>query len=359
MEGINGSVNGLLEAQTQIWNHHLSFIKSLVLKCAVQLEIPDAIHNHGGRPMTISQLASALSIHRTRVRHLHQLMRFLVHSGYFAEQETSPGDGQEKGYVLTDTSRLLLKDSPLSQRPLVLSIGHVMTKSWDYMSQWLQDDSQGIPTPFVMAHGKTVWEHARDEPRFNDSFNEVMASDSVLSTSVVINKCRGVFEGLNSITDVGGGTGCMAKAIAKEFPDMECAVFDLSHVVTGLKGSKNLKFIGGNMFDEIPHSDAIMLKWVLHDWNDEDCVRILKRCKEAVSRKVIVIDMVLEEKKKSRDQDNINIETQLLYDMQMMAQVTGEERNEKEWAKLFIDAGFSSYKMSHVLGLRSLIEVYP
>ncbi|KAH0639577.1 hypothetical protein KY290_036844 [Solanum tuberosum] len=62
--------------------------------------------------------------------------------------------------------------------------------------------------------------------------------------------------------------------------------------------SKNLSYVGGDMFKFIPSADAILLKWVLHDWSDEECIKILKKCKEAIPSKekggkVIIIDMVL------------------------------------------------------------------
>lgn len=98
----------------------------------------------------------------------------------------------------------------------------------------------------------------------------------------------------------------------------------------------------------------------LHDWNNEDCVKILRQCKEAVTKngrkgKVIIIDMVIE----NQNEDEKSIETQLFFDMLMMVLVTGRKRNEKEWAKLFLNAGFRDYKITPILGLRSLIEVYP
>jgi hypothetical protein len=103
-------------------------------------------------------------------------------------------------------------------------------------------------------------------------------------------------------------------------------------------------------------------QWVLHDWSDEDCVKILKRCKQAITSKgqqkvgkVIIIDMVRE----NQNGDEGSIETQLLFDLEMMVAVGGMERNEKEWAKLFFDAGFLNYKIHPVLGTRALIELYP
>ncbi|KAK9192647.1 hypothetical protein WN944_003340 [Citrus x changshan-huyou] len=78
--------------------------------------------------------------------------------------------------------------------------------------------------------------------------------------------------------------GTAAKAIAKAFPKLECTCFDLPHVVNGLESDLvNLKYVGGDMFKAISPADAVVLKWILHDWNNEECVKILKKCKEAIT----------------------------------------------------------------------------
>ncbi|KAI4322735.1 hypothetical protein L6164_022401 [Bauhinia variegata] len=348
----------LLKAQTHIWNHIFSFINSMSLKCAIDLNIPDIIHNHG-KPMPLSELISALPTHPSKTRCIYRLMRILIHSGFFALAKIADENDQlEEGYVLTDASTLLLKDNPLSVAPFLLAmLDPILTKPWYELAIWFQNED---PTPFDTAHGMTFWEYAGNEPRLNHFFNDAMASDARLVTSVVIEKCKGVFKGLESLIDVGGGTGTVAKSIAKAFPQIECTVFDLPHVVEGLQGSGNLKYVGGDMFEAIPPADAILLKWILHDWNDEECIKILKKCREAlVSKntkgKVIIIDMMMENEKG----DDESVETQLFFDMLMMVLVTGKERNEKEWAKLIFSAGFSDYKITPVLGLRSLIEAYP
>ncbi|CAN4117561.1 unnamed protein product [Withania somnifera] len=187
-----------------------------------------------------------------------------------------------------------------------------------------------------------------------------MASDAKLVMSVVMKYSKDVFQGLNSIVDVGGGTGTVAKSIAKTFPNLQCTVFDLPHVVEGLEGSDNLSYVGGDFFVSIPHADALLLKWILHDWSDEESVKILKKCKEAIPSKenggkVIIIDMMVDNK----IGDDESIETQIFFDMLMMVLVTGRERTEKGWSKIFFEAGFSDYKVTPILGLRSLIEVYP
>ncbi|XP_014503060.1 probable O-methyltransferase 3 [Vigna radiata var. radiata] len=157
--------------------------------------------------------------------------------------------------------------------------------------------------------------------KVNHLFNDAMENDTRLISSLMIEKCKGTFTRLKSLVDVGGGTGTMAKAIAKSFPKMQCIVLDLPHVVAGLQGAENLKYVGGDMFEAIPPADSILLKWIMHDWSDEECMKILKKCKEAIRKegkkgKVIIIETVMDDEK--RDDDDEFVETQLLFDILMM-----------------------------------------
>ncbi|KAJ7964118.1 O-methyltransferase [Quillaja saponaria] len=350
----------LLQAQAHVWYQVFNFINSMSLKCAINLGIPDIINNHG-KPMTLPQLIAALPIHdNSKSNCVYRLMRILIHSGFFSQQKISENDTEEEGFVMTNSSKLLLKDHPLSVTPLLhFALDPILSKPWHCMSDWFKSDDL---TPFDTAYGMNFWDYAGHVPKLNRFFNDAMASDAGLTANVVIEKCKGVFKGLESLVDVGGGTGTMAKAIAKEFPHLYCTVFDLPHVVADLEsGIDNLKYVGGDMFQAIPPADAILLKSILHDWSDEECVKILKKCKETVASKgkkgkVIIIDMVIMENKKGDDK---SVETQLCFDLLMMVQTTGRERNKKEWANLFSIANFSDYKITPMLGLRSLIELYP
>ncbi|KAE8683230.1 Trans-resveratrol di-O-methyltransferase [Hibiscus syriacus] len=325
------NVNELLEAQTHVWNHIFNFINSMSLKCAVELGIPDVIHNHG-KPMSVTELVSALpTLHPSKACNIHRLMRMLVHSGFFALQKLSD-DAQEEGYVPTTAS-----------------------------PAWFENDDR---TPFDTAHVKTFWDHGFHDPKLNNLFNKGLANDSRLVTTVLIEKCKGIFNGLNSLVDVGGSKGTVAKAIADAFPHLDCTVFDRPQVVAGLQDSGNLKYVGGNMFEQVPPADAVLIKWVLHDWNDDECLKILKQCKKAISSgkeggKVIVIDIVLKKNEKVNDEVFNLIETQLFFDMVLMALLGGKEREEEEWAKLFFSAGFRDYKITPIMGMRSVIEVFP
>ncbi|KAL3632300.1 hypothetical protein CASFOL_025284 [Castilleja foliolosa] len=352
------STHELLDAQAHIWNHILNYINSMSLKCALQLGIPDVIHKHG-KPMSISRLADALSINDRKSHGLRRLMRILTHSKFFAKVKI-PND--ELGYCLTSASRLLLRDEPFSIAPFVLAmLDPMLIDPWHNVSEWFRNDTA---SPFVAHHGMMLWELLGHDEGGNRLFNEGMASDARCVASVLTKECRHVFEGLGSMVDVGGGTGMLAKGIAEAFPELECIVFDLPHVVDGMEGSKNLRYVSGDMWECVPHADAVLLKWTLHDWDDEDSVKLLKKCKEAINPsknnggKVIIIEMVLVDDKEEEEHDKAT-ETKLFFDMLMMVEVTGKERTEKEWAKLFYAAGFSTYNITRGLGLRSVIEVFP
>ncbi|RDX76814.1 putative O-methyltransferase 3, partial [Mucuna pruriens] len=345
----------LLRAQIHIFNQTFSFISSMSLKCAIDLCIPDIIHKYG-QPIPLSRLIASLPIHPSKTCFVYRLMQILTHSGFFSKCNVTENE-LEVSYELTDASRLLLKDHPMSMTSLLqLALDPILMNPCHQFSTWFTNED---PTPFHTQNGMTFWDYARREPKLNHLFNDAMTNDTRLISSVVIEKCKGVFKGLESLVDVGGGTGTMVKTIAKSFPQLKCIVFDLPHVIDGMQGTENIKYVVGDMFEAIPSADSIMLKCILHNWNDEECLKILKKCKEAIAYKdkgkVIIIDVVIGNEKGDSELD----ETKLFYDMEMMVLVTGKERSEKDWVKLIFSAGFNSYKITPILGLKSLIEVYP
>ncbi|GMH07277.1 hypothetical protein Nepgr_009117 [Nepenthes gracilis] len=338
----------ILEAQAHIWKHSFSYVNSMSLNCIIELGIPDAIYKYG-KPMSLSILASTLFINSEKIQSLSRLMRIVAQSGFFYAEKYIAQDGnEEEVYQLTKVGQLLLKENPLSMIP--------------FLSKTLIEKR----VKFQSSHGSTTWEFANHKQEFKEHFNEAMASDSMLIAACLfynsdeINFGKRLFEGLNSLVDVGGGTGTMTKAIASACPQLSCICFDLPHVVAGLKNYTNVTFFGGDMFKAIPQADAVLLKCVLHNWEDKECVKILKLCKEAISNsntggKVIIIDIVTGH----QIENHKLLEVQLFFDLQMMALTRGKERNESEWNKLFVDAGFSEYKITSKLGARSIIELYP
>ncbi|KAF7803395.1 trans-resveratrol di-O-methyltransferase-like [Senna tora] len=349
----------LFQAQYHLYKHTYNFMSSMCLKTALQLNIPDKIHSHG-RPMTLPELLLALQIDSAKSGHVYRLMRLLVHSGFFVTTKVTNPQGEkeeEEGYDLTPSSRLLLKHNVPTLSPFVQAMFHTaLVHTSEFLGDWFQGKEL---TPFHTANGMGFWDYLSQNQEFNTLFNEAMISDSSMM-NLVIKDCKSVFEGLNSLVDVGGGKGAASRIISESLPNMQCTVLDLPHVVENMSDSSNLKFVGGDMFQSIPSADAILLKLVLHAYSDEDCVKVLKKCREAIAGKgkegkVIIIDIVINEKNDGHELK----EAKLLFDVVMMVCVTGKEREEKEWEKLFLQAGFSHYKITPIFGLRSLIEVYP
>ncbi|KDP21022.1 hypothetical protein JCGZ_21493 [Jatropha curcas] len=347
--------NELFQAQCHIYKHMYHYMESMSLKCVVHLGIPDIIHKYK-RPVTLPELVSALQIPPTKENCLQRVMRILVHSGFFAAKKIH--DNQEEGYVLTPSSSLLLKESPTSLSTFVVAmVDPALITPWFSLAENFKGNEL---TPFETCHGNNFWDYGKKNPEFISSLNEAMACDSRL-VSLIVKEHKEMFKGVASLVDVGGGTGTLARSIADAYPDMKCTVLDLPQVVANLPESKNLKFVAGDMFRSVPSAQAVMIKSVLHNWSDQACIKILKLCRESIPNKdeggkVIIIEMVINEKK-----DEYQLaETKLFADMQMMLLCPGgRERNEQEWARLFLEAGFNHYKITNTCGLNSIIEAYP
>ncbi|CAN0896587.1 Probable O-methyltransferase 3 [Linum grandiflorum] len=348
----------LLEAQTKVWDHSFGYINTMAVQCAIELGIPDVIHKH---PLTLGELVAALEIPPTKSSFLSRLMRMLVHLGYFVLEE------EEEKYRKGPLCDFLVKENSFNARSFLLFLNDpVMVNPWRHLSSWFR--SNASPTeqpPFTMAHGgKKLYEVTSSDPRFAQLLYDGVGKDSLLFSKALVVKCKSSFEGFNSLVDVGGNTGITAMAIADAFSDIDCTTFDLPHVVSGLEpGTRhNFKFVGGDMFKQIPSADIVLLKWVLVDWGDESCLEILKQARKAVTQaegrvgKVMIIDHVLGHESWS---DKASTGTLLCIDMVGLACVEGVVRTEKQWAKLFSDAGFSKYTISPVHGIRALIELYP
>ena len=112
---------------------------------------------------------------------------------------------------------------------------------------------------YETALGTTLWGLLEKEPTYLTLFNEAMASDSQM-VNLALKNGTSVFEELDSIVDVGGGTRTTATIICDAFPKLKCVVLDLPHVVANLTRTNNVSFVGGDMFKSIPQADAVLLK---------------------------------------------------------------------------------------------------
>ena len=163
------------------------------------------------------------------------------------------------------------------------------------------------------------------------------------------------------IADIGGGNGAMLRCILTRFPAPRGLLVDRDDVVRAIQSvdllAGRIEAIGGSFFDCIPSGANIyMLVRVLHDWSDEDCVRILRTCRTAMGQNsVLLICEQIQEPDPAQGQA-----TGYLVDTQMMAMFgSARERTEHEFASLLSD---SSFTLQHVISTQSpvwIIEAAP
>ncbi|CAL5032803.1 unnamed protein product [Urochloa decumbens] len=357
------SPQDLLVALSELQNHLLGYVKSMALKCAVDLRIPDSIHRRGGAA-TLADIVADTEIHPAKVPDLKRMMELLSTSGIFTATAAKDSSGiGDVMYGLTTACRFLVGRCNLS--PVVpFFVSPPIVSSFFSMSDWFRKEPGvgGGGSLFELAHGCSLREMASKDAAFSSLLNHSMAADSQLFLEVIILDKGRIFRGLNSLVDVGGGHGAATQVIARAFPRIKCTVLDLPHVVGQVTASEdgNLSFIAGDMFESIPPANAVLLKNILHDWSDEDCVKILQRCKQAIPArnaggKVIIIEMV----RGSAQGDRRISEMEDIQNV-FMLHISGVERGVNEWKKIFSDAGFSDdYKIMPVLGPFSVIEIYP
>ncbi|TVU13582.1 hypothetical protein EJB05_40642 [Eragrostis curvula] len=356
------SPQDLLVALAELHSHVLGYVKSMALKCAVDLGIPDAMHRRGGAA-TLTDIATDAAVHPAKVADLRRLMELLSTTGMFTVTNGEGTGADDSGAVvckLTTACRFLVGSLNLS--PMVPFLVSPPVVSFFFsMCDWLRSEPAVAGSLFEQARGCSQWEMASSDATLNRILNDSMVADSKLFLEVIILDKGRVFRGLSSLVDVGGGHGAATQVIATAFPRIKCTVLDLPHVIgQDVTGDGNVNFVAGNMFESIPPENAVLLKNILHDWGDEDCIKILQRCKEAIPArnaggKVIIIDMVI-----GSAQGNRKIgEMEASQNMFMMC-INGMERREDEWRKIFSDGGFSDdYKIMPVLGPYSVIEIYP
>ncbi|XP_039013145.1 acetylserotonin O-methyltransferase-like [Hibiscus syriacus] len=338
-------------AEVDIWNYVFGYTKMAVVKCAIELGVADVIENHGS-PMTLSDLAAVLRCEPSR---LHRIMRFLVHYQVFKQEPT----GQHSmGFSLTPLSRLLVKHGENTMAPFILlESSPIMLGPWHSLSARVLES--GNISPFEAANGMDLWSYTEANPGHSKLLNDAMACAARLATPAIIEGCPEVFDGVESLVDVGGGNGTALSLLVKQFPRIRGINFDLPHVVAAAPKFEGIENVGGDMFVSIPHANAVFLQWTLHDWDDEECIRILKKCREAIPEdkgKVIIADAVLEEDNKGNELEF----ARLMLDMVMMAHTNkGRERTRKEWDYVLRESGFTRFNVKSIQAVKSVIEAYP
>lgn len=166
------------------------------------------------------------------------------------------------------------------------------------------------------------------------------------------------FSGAALITDIGGGNGEALRRILARFPQPRGLVFDRDDVVAAIAPEARLggriSVTGGSFFDSVPKgADIYLLVRVLHDWSDEDCVRILRNCRKAMTgdARLLVVDQILE------PDPTVGAPSGYLVDTQMMAMFgAARERTASELDELLTASGFALSRVRPTPSPVSIVE---
>ncbi|KAI4322649.1 hypothetical protein L6164_022322 [Bauhinia variegata] len=354
-KGLNKEEEEDLIGQAECWKIMLSFTDSVAIKAAVELGIADIIDHHGQPISSQKILGNLADAPSPDISFLLRIMRVLVRRKIFSAQKSETG---ETLYGITPISKWLLRDSKMSLAPMLLLENHpIHINPTHYVSDVIREGTKN-GTPFYRCHGYEQFEYTSLKPDYNRLFNEGMACTARIVSKAVIEGYRHGFNQIESLVDVGGGIGGSLSEIVRAYPHIKAINFDLPHVVATAPKYDGITHVGGDMFVSIPKADAIYMKWILHDWSDEHCVKILKNCRKAIPEKtgkVIIVDHVLQP-----EGNELFDDTGFAFDMMLLSHNSGgKERNEENWKWLFAETGFPRYNIIKIKALPSIIEAYP
>lgn len=319
------------------------FRVSQALYAVAELGIADLI---GDEPQSAENLAATSGAHASS---LARVLRLLASEGVFAETD----DGR---FALTPMAEALRRDAPGSMRPLVLRGGsETMWRSW---GQLLHAVRTGEPA-FDQVHGVDFFEYLRRYPAEQAFFDQLMASQTAPVTRAVAAAYD--FSPFETIVDVGGGHGVLVLGLLEAYPHLRGTVFDQPAVAVGARQAIEAAGLtgrctveGGDFFVAVPEGgDAYLLKFILHDWDDERCVAILRTCRRAVPAdgRLLVIELLI-------PQGNAPSYAKS-QDVNMLVNLGGRERSEAEYGTLFRAAGFTLGRAMPAQGELHVIEGIP
>ena len=226
---------------------------------------------------------------------LYRLMRALGSIGLLIEND-------ENEFRLTEAGALLREDHPHSLRATaLLEEGREHYAIWKHLVDMVRDGRQN---GFVREFDTKGFDYARANPSYGLIFNKAMSSMSSLTTDWTISALASEsFSGVHEVCDIGGGHGHLGCALLKAYPQFQMTVFDLPQVVAEteylwapkLGLTERCRYVGGDMFTEVPPADAYFMKAILHDWNDAECKQILTNARQSIvgSGRLFVVDFVV------------------------------------------------------------------
>ncbi|MBA2277629.1 MAG: methyltransferase [Chloroflexia bacterium] len=291
---------------------------------AATLGIADLL---AGGPRGSDDLASATGAHPDA---LYRLLRALASIGVVREEA-------DRRFALTDLGDCLRSDAPESLSGWAAFVGD--SYHWQAWGALLHSVQTG-ENAFRHVHGIDPWTLRARHPERSAVFDRAMTS---LSRQVVASVLAAYdFGRFGVVVDVAGGNGAFLAAILAHHPAIRGVLFDQPHVVSGsgpiLEAAgvtDRCEVVAGSFFDDVPGGgDAYILKAILHDWEDEECVRILHTCRRAMADGAALL--VVEQELGPANENPAS----KFSDLNMLASPGGRERTPEEYAVLFAAAGF-------------------
>jgi hypothetical protein len=314
---------------------------SQALGTVVEIGVPDQLARGARR---CSDLARDAGVSEDG---LYRLLRALAGVGLFAE-------GVDRRFKLTRMGQLLRSDHPESVAGYARFTAHDST--WRPWGQLGYSVKTGMPA-FDQVFGTPIFAYLSKNPEAAAVFDDAMTSISTTEARATADAYD--FKGIDTLMDVAGGHGLLLATVLRRHKTMRGVLFDLPHVAagaaatfarTGITGRVRIE--SGDFFQELPSgADAIMMKHILHDWDDESATRILQACHRALGPrgKVLIVDAVV-------PAGNVPHYGKLI-DLEMLVLTPrGRERTKPEFARLLRGAGFKLSRVIPTDGPLSLVE---
>ncbi|MFG2005993.1 methyltransferase [Spirillospora sp. NPDC048911] len=322
-------------ARSPLLDYAFGYMPAQMLYAAAELRLADAL---AGGAHTSDELAARTGTHPQA---MHRLLRALACLGVLTQE------GPDR-FVLTEEGRRLRSDAPDSVHGLLgLFGGPDVWKSWGDLLETLRT---GEPA-WNRVTGMTSFEFFEANPDRSVTFNKAMSEHTRDVAPAFIEGCD--FTRFGTIADLGGGDGTLLAAILRAVPAARGVLFDLP---VGLKEADvtleaagvadRCELVAGDFFESVPAgADAYVLKSVIHDWDDEQSVAILRNCRAAAGTdagagagtgaKVLLLETVVPE---VITPEHTGI---VMGDMNMLVCTGGRERTEEEFRRLLEAAGFA------------------
>ncbi len=310
---------------------------------AAQLGIPDQLKP---APRSAADLAAATNTHAPS---LYRVLRALVSVGVFAETD-------EGHFALTPLSETLQTGVPGSIRSFAISeLGGEHYDAWGDLMRSVKTGEIAFDHVF----GMDVWEFFQKHPENARIFNDSMSGMTAATNEAILSRYD--FSGIRKLVDVGGGHGGLITSILQAHPEMTGVLFDAPSVTEGARSrieaaglADRCETFGGDFFQSVPAGgDGYILKWIIHDWNDERATTILRNCRNAISSdgKLMLVDVVIPPGREPHFGKFI--------DLNMLVMTGGLERAEEEFRKLLEASGFRLVRVVNTDSPISIVEAAP